>query len=273
MLEDKIPTGVDFIDRALGGGQNPGQVYGLLGPIGVGKSTLGAMIAAEGALMQTLHTRDVEREGVWVFVTLELNSRSILDMAVSHIAKLDRTVLQRIYFPSDLCQLSRDFSSITDEQLRRIDELLRHLHIIHISNECFRSEAAPVQTIRNRLNDLTSVSGIVIDYAGTAVSQYIELHGLHERNASRLLQEFLADCRSLLARHYSCPVWVIQQLNGTASSRSASALQSHLDASNCRHFGDNLDACFVLGTQDPVSKCFEVHCSKAAQAPQFTLLV
>ena len=48
----RFPTNVPFLDDFLGGGHAPGEVHGVLGAIGAGKSSLALRIAWEAARYQ-----------------------------------------------------------------------------------------------------------------------------------------------------------------------------------------------------------------------------
>jgi KaiC/GvpD/RAD55 family RecA-like ATPase len=81
-----IPTNISFVDRLLNGGHYRGKIHGLLGTVGVGKTTLGAMIAAEGALREHYQGNS----GAWYFITLDQRASEIRWHMLSHGAKIKR---------------------------------------------------------------------------------------------------------------------------------------------------------------------------------------
>ena len=83
-------TGIDFLDQCLSPPGSPAVLYGLLGPIGVGKSTLGAMIAVEGAKAEYARRLRGEVSRTWVYLNLDGNPSDVQERLFSHAAKISR---------------------------------------------------------------------------------------------------------------------------------------------------------------------------------------
>lgn len=282
------PTGLPFVDRFFGG-QLIGGTHGLLSPIGVGKTTAAAMIAAQGAHRQMRRPGAGEqRHGVWVLVVLDGQVYDVLEAAFCHLTGLPRNVFRK---------KSQEFLRNPDSEVRHLVErehvpgslsgrgaldtmcvaeclmpgLSSHIAFIDMAaGDPFRSARSPASGIAAHLEQIHvhsgAVGGVVIDYAGEAVRIFRPSASPDYRITSRMLRQFASECRDLIARRFACPTWIVHQLNGAANQRRPTDRQHHVDAAGCRKFGDELDACFVMGTQDRESGYFSLACTKAPVA-------
>lgn len=284
---DRGVTGIDFLDACLPQNAPPAQVIGLLGPIGVGKSTLGAMIAVEGAKIQLARRLAGGAWGTWAFVNLDGAEYDMWERITSHGAQLSRTrsspreawnrpqegwrETNRPYEIERAAELpQRD--GVPLPEYERLADFHRHLfgsslQLVHLANRDFgplRSLIAPIVAALESLACNGRIAGVVIDYVGMATRT---LPGDDPRHRSGQIQQFVRDCRQLIASRWDCPVWLIHQLNGRANGRRSGAIQHHSDARDCKRFGDELDACFVLGKPDPETSALLLHCTKPHSDP------
>lgn len=280
-------SGVDFIDRRLGPVRPGGQLYGLLGPIGVGKSTLGAMIAVEGAKRAlTRHTKG-EKPGAWIYINLDGSKADVEKLLLSHGAKISRNELDRdrdglltnlstnenyhVYETDRRAELPHKEDVLLGEAERLVDFSsrlqARHLRLVDLDSVEWGQATRPSQCIAEGLEYMTLVvriAGVVIDYVGVAVKEYI---GREYQGLSGEISQFIYECRRQIADRWNCPVWLIHQLNGEANQKKPGAMQHHRNAADCDSFGENLDACFVLGQRDRVSGAFLLQCTKSSIQP------
>ncbi len=283
-----IPTGVPVLDRLLHGGQLAQGVHCLLGPTGGGKTTLAAMIAAEGALRAAHAGVPGERLRPWVFVTLDMPRDQIEVLARSHAAKIDRNLLATARSPSCFSQPGdpreyerrrrkelviggRPLLTEVERYAAIVPTLSRHLLIIDLEKQEFGTRGCPAGNIKRAIDcllpDNACPAGVIIDYAGVAVDKYVESHKFSRKVVASMLQVFATDCRALFAKNFGCPVWIVHQLTGAANSRSAGANFNHQDALECPKFSTGFDVCMVMGTHMPSSGQFSIHCTKAPQEP------
>jgi RecA/RadA recombinase len=263
---NRIPTRISYLDRVLRGGNLARGVHGLLGPIGVGKTTLGTMIAVEGAQ----HQHFAGQSGRWVFVSIDERIPTIVSRAVSHGAQISRQLADQIT-PSATLEPERLSTEIAKLQ-RFMPVLVNHFATIDLSAEQFGGRTSPMQSIVDRIVQLECrVAGVVIDYAGIAVRRHVAARGFRENGIARRLSHFVAESRTGIARRFECPVWIIHQLNGEANRNSPCVTPHHRNAAGCRSFGKELDACITLGTMDRQSHCMLIGVTKAPADPEIQI--
>ena len=279
----KHPIGVPFLDRFLEGGHQGGQQYGLLGPIGVGKTTLGTMIASQGALREKAAADRGEAWGVWCIVSVDTPIEVVQQLVLSDLGRISRQEHKSIdykklcsglqgYEHDHIAEIPHKDGVPLGEQ-QRYEEVCklfgRQLNLLDFLPEDFMSD--PVSVISNRLeNELGNanyIAGIVVDYVGLIMNRHLRDSDIPAQWRAGRFKKFVEESRCRLAQKFGCPVWLIHQLNGNANKRSPVARQHHRDAKETKHFGDHLDYCFVLGTQDPNSRCFTLECTKALTPP------
>jgi hypothetical protein len=276
----KISTGIAFLDSLLDGGQLACGLHGLLGTIGSGKTTLGSMIAIEGARIEYERARRKEQAGRWVFVTVDQPATQIEQLAISHAARIRRTAVDgRTPISEELdawaCETQGDAgaavtsNSSERQRLQWLHPLrCNHLHLVDLSIlRHFDGSPHPVDYLSRRIKMLavsTPIAGIVVDYVGLLVNNFNfpPTSDGSPRKSSTLIRQFVAKARNQLARQFDCPVWLIHQLNGAANGMSPVAVQHHQDAAECKHFGDALDTCLCLGRKDQTGAVL-LNCSKA----------
>ena len=217
-------TGVSFLDRIMGGQLVPG-VHCLLGPTGSGKTTLGAMIAAEGALRQARLAESGQPAGRWIFINLQMHAIEVRTLVVSHLAKIDREVLGtasstdafstsnnlRPYETRRLGELSRHDGNTGGERERYRDAVAiveKHLEVVSMEPYQFTQSLSPVACIRHHLDgqptDDRPVRGIVIDCADLAVDYFMKSPGGIGPDEklfiveAKLLVQLVEDCHRLL---------------------------------------------------------------------------
>ncbi len=285
--EETGVTGIDFLDQYLPHSQPANLVYGLLGPIGVGKSTLGAMIAVEGAKKEYARRLAGSTSGTWVIVNFDGSETDVLERIVSHGAKISRSQryrrsiqenLSRIW-ANHLYELKRkeelpQAKGILFGETERLRYFTAHLwnqelHLLHLASEGISRAEPLVQTISGHIERLVQhrrIAGVVIDYVGMAVREYVG-HDSPYWELSHEICSFVSDSREQIAERWDCPVWLVHQLNGAANQNRPGIVQHHNDASECRRFGEGLDACFTLGTRDSQTAAFQIACTKSPTEP------
>ena len=197
------PTGIEIVDRLLGGGHEAGKVHGLLGVMGVGKTTLAASLIAEGALAASRTAGQATNRGPMVFVTLDEPGRNIRQRMLSHLGKIARSSLRvssetaplstrqnlKDYEKAMLSDFTRaGLPMVRDGAVAFAQSILdSHSRIIDLSGAL--AERDPIPAITAALDG--PISGLALDYVGLAVRRMHERRNLKMNRLSGLIVDFV----------------------------------------------------------------------------------
>jgi hypothetical protein len=281
------PVNVSFLDDFMGG-QAGGEVYGMLGPTGVGKTTLGCMIAVEGAFYQQSVASVESEAGHWYYVTYEAPvDPDIRFQIMSYAAVIERTTLFKGLELSTSDNL-KDYEKIRwkaaleaglkvegeKERLARVAPKLRkNLWTVDMSGSLEENPtigSGGVDEIVDFLNaekeQGKKIAGVVIDYVLIAVKRQMDREGISYDQLRHFVGGYGDKARMKLARHFNCPVWLLHQLTGEANMRAPTAKQHHAMAAEAKNFADNLWYCFNLSTKHLEYNTCLISCSKARRS-------
>jgi hypothetical protein len=290
----KASTGLPWLNVYMNGGDAPGEVYGLLGAFGSGK-TLFAVQAAVAKARQLLVEHAAGGPGhvlrhACVF-HYEAGRDEFVRRVWSNAAQIDSNTLE-VFNAATLS--TRGHLKPYELELFAPDIAARGL--ANVDGECERLEQVKAELLRRNLR-LFDFSGpkeapeqgtgyvdeiaaaleqeerngrppgvVFVDYAGIACKRYIRSKNLRIEEMRHLVGGFGDECRRKIAARFGCRVWVLHQLSGEANKRSFRATQSHADAAESKSFAENLWFCFELGTKDPGTGITQLHCSKQRRA-------
>lgn len=278
-----VPIGVPFIDSAVGG-QRAGEVGGILGPTGGGKTTFGVHMAVAHANLCWYNGQSTgTRPKFVVYITAEESAAFLRPRVWSAFFRIQR----------DRAAATDPFSHMTTQanilpyerddqagQPRVLSERERYELRRPILNNCFavldlsgsaefphagtgyvdEIEAHLTRLIESRQDQ--ELAMVVIDYAGLIVQRHLEFNGRDEGDRLPLLKYFADNCRKKIAERFECAVWVLHQLNGTVGGRKSTAKMSHTDAADSKAFAENMSVCGALGVADPSNGCRLLNWSK-----------
>ena len=272
-----VSTGIDFVDKVLGGGTQRTGVYGVIGPTGVGKSTLAAMLAVRGALRAHNATDNEKfdlahrRNRPWALIDLRGDTANTRRLVMSYAANVEKTAFFQTVEPANSPvqnetrksgQGLKPSTKDKDNPFQRTAKILNdNLYAFSVNN--ISPSPAGILYYLNSLSDFVKfgIGGIVID--DVRLSWYAHSQKFpQDTDERRFYLDFVNDFCSFLSIKFRCPVWVTHQMSGKACSRRPADQFTHRDAADCRNFADQLDACLVMGTPSEDEQVFSLRCTK-----------
>lgn len=271
--EKYLSTGIEFIDHFLGGVKGQ-EVYVLLGPTGGGKSALGLQLCTAQA-KNIYNTDPAYEDYVNVFITYEMDHAASAVRALSQVSEVPIKTL-RATFSSGSVPTQDRYPVTPLERVNKAIELInKHLVILDFSGH--RREngvvygyggidelAATLMTLADRKR----IGTVVIDWAGACCDKYLGTISVKNFDSARIahLSSFVTQVYDRIAAVLDCPVWVVHQLSGVASSRPPQKYAHHSDAAYCKSFANYAWAALCLGTKDPETGVFSLNASKLRNA-------
>jgi RecA/RadA recombinase len=290
-------TGCDFLNRFLGGGHCPGEVYGVLGPFGSCKTTMAVQAVVETARRCRKAVLESDGSGptpVAFYVGYEAQpSPELRHRSLSYAARIHRKSLETMSGLSDLSttdslkpyerkefysklQLGEKVPGEQDRARSAIKLLNDHVRFVDMTGGDPENSGAGagfveevLRVIDNEVRRANVVPAVIwIDYAGAMVKRYLAATNKdYASNYRHLINEVPARCKTLLSQRFNCPVWVLHQLSGSANSKSPGAKLHHTDAAESKSFGENLDFAFTIGNPNDANLCV-LSCTKHRRQPK-----
>lgn len=279
-----IPTNVPFIDNYIGGGFGQTDVAILLGATGSGKTTLGAQIIASMAKEAYSRNEDI----VFVMATYEDTAGAVGRRIISNLATIPRNKLKSRDFLNELSDKNnpqqyekkiqarnKNFIIGERERFEAIMPIIEnHIRILDYARGGTAKDSRTVgcggflEICRDIEKIEKRIGIIVIDWIGMLVDRYLELVGSKNQQTDEhiRLRRSCDEAYKILALKFNCPVLLIHQLSGTATSKSPTAKLSHADALGCRTIAVNAWHVFVMGTKDHATNTVKFHCTKTRHA-------
>lgn len=246
----KDPFGIAFLDPLLDGGSAVGEVYGLLGVSGMGKSILGQQMAIEKAR---------HRKHVAVF---------------HYEMDLHPDVVQRMYayladVPRDLLKKAPTMSRLPPQYLQKLNQeedafAREYLHVIDM--KASRSAGAGgMNDIRAQLRELDMkgqhAEFVVIDQLMPMVKRAMVAGNMKvDSSVQRTLMQRFVDEAIVMARpsDMATSVMLIHQSSSDVKKRKAVIKPKQGESLEDRAFDNWLSYCLALGTQDDERRCWFV---------------
>lgn len=257
MSNKSFSTGVAFVDALLDGGHRRKTMYGLLGPIGIGKSHLADQLAGEGARLLEQNNMP----GKWVLVDLENSWQLVAFRLISLLSGLSREEVGRVLSSrNDATGRCREAVALIHRRIAWFtpDVVRSLLHAKHPENTL----AELVKTIAAE----TPIAGLIVDHSSMFKTGGDVTRAMNAFQISRRVLDFVEACGNL-AERYDCPVWIVHQQNTAANEKHPLAAQNHRSASISKRWSDRMNYCLVLGTHDRATHCFTIRCTKAPGIP------
>lgn len=283
------PTMLPFLDTPMDGGHARGEVYGILGPFGVGKTTLGIQLCVEQC--RYWHDREVEygEDGGQVyFFSYEQSATEVRRKAIACAARIHMSTMNTLTgedclsTPDNLKQYEVDMFTRAGllaggapappgERMRYEDvkEMLRnHLRIVDLSGgskkrtgDGYVSEIAAILDNSVRKNDSTPRM-VCVDHVWLAAYRHMQSQGMDERRLRHFITMFGDDMKTKVAERFDIPCWLLHQYNGDANKASPAKLLHHTQAAESSSFAMPLSFCFCIGNKDQQSNTAQMACTK-----------
>jgi len=277
-----IPTGIGFLDESLAGGMIPGELHGIHSFTGGGATTLSCMIAAQGALAEWKATYPGPCKRRWCVVVTGQGIGDHWASIFSYLAQVPWNDAGEHWRAIDAMQTDELSAAVesawrhgpADERARCIlaHAVLQKAIIVidgssSIKNFYWTPTAILTQSVDRAVGPKTRIAGLVVDGLDFFVERYRRLTAQPEEAKSRLYRTFLAECRQTYGGQGGVPIWITHRLRGALAQSPPDTILSHHDVGECKHLGDELDACFVLGNKDDAGR-FVLRCTKLHRASQ-----
>ena len=280
-----IPTGFPFLDVPMGGGAADGEVYGLLGTYGSGKTMLACGIGGEAATrsIRLATQQQVQPRHVFHF-TYETSPNDIRKRVIAYLAQIKLDHLNRLPYSETLSRQGRRhpyeealFPNDPRGEWERFNDTRNIWNIYHIMDmrgprDNPKAGSGGIDEIHAELEKYRRQHDVlpdtvIIDYALVCVRRMIRARGWDpDRRLRHLMGEFGDEARRLIATHFNCRVWVVNQLSGQANRRSPGARMSHADSAEATNFAENLWYCFCLGNKNRENNTVVLDCTKTRRS-------
>ncbi len=270
-------TYLSFIDKFLGGGHAPGEVYGIMGPFGSCKTTLAIMLAVNAARhAHAERATNADYDGYVFYVSFETRIKEMRLRAVSYAAEVHRDSLQNMgadglkalstakhlkkYEKKRFRKQLDNGEKVLGEQgrVKRAAKYLntRFIGIDLTGHDSKRRQAGGgfveeiariIATELRRRGTKARATAVIIDYVGAMAKRHLAAIGKDESALRHYISGAALKARNQIADQFDCPVWLIHQFSGEANRRAPGGRYHHTDAAEAKNFAENLDFAFVVG--------------------------
>lgn len=276
-----IPTEFAPLDVLIGGGDRAGAVYGLVGAINAGKTTLAGQITLN-RISRYLSAHRKKRKEVdpkWMrayYISYEINSKEFTLRAIPYLAGIHSDDLRRV--DGAVSRLSRVFGKDehgktcrheVDEfskQTKLGDKILSAYQRARCWGErldrtlCFAGfneagrgmngidEVAQLVEADQRRRGDPGVLMITIDHVAAMSEKYMMVPGREHITRQQFIDSIPSEAVSQLAVPFKCPVWLVHQAAGYMNDKSPGARAHLSDALGSRTFAISCYYSLHLGT-------------------------
>ncbi len=269
------------------GGHAPKESYGILGPFGGGKTTMGVEITVENAKQAAAELAERRAAGlpdiikVVYHVSYEAPLEELHIRALSYLAQIPRDRLTAIISekayhllggPDDFQEYERElFGGAIGSEQKYVCERQRFENAIRLLNTHWRPVDMTGSSEEGRGHGLTgeiasvinqdlvasSQDGVphlcslaLVDYVLAAVEKHLMHNDLDRNQMRHYVNRFPLWLKYDVGIRFECPVWSLHQLNTQANSFKPNRPATSTDAAEGRAFAENLDFLFIIGKAD-----------------------
>lgn len=288
----KFSTGLKYFDEFLGGGQAPNEVYTLIAPTGLGKTTTAIGLAVEAARIWNMAFLNgtLTRRKVSCFFSYEQDIDQLRLRFWCYAAAIDSTRLEN--YADEKVELSTKGNPEAYELVDFADEIkacgvenfdCEQERLVAATNELnetvrifdFGGTAENPRAGEGLIDEIVlvltalqkeglDVGIVIVDYALAAVRKHIAAKGEDPNNRLRhYMTNYCNEMRYKVAVPFKCPVWCLSQMNAESNKKSPTAAQHHASAAECAAFSENAFFAFEFGTKDEINMTCRLFCTKS----------
>lgn len=247
--EPKQPTGVIFIDQALGGGVQPKRLYGLIAPSGGGKTTLSNQVGVSYAMMGH-HTLVCSYE--------EPITAEYMAPVYANATRIKRSRIESIRSINELTEPERVLYK------KGCEKVGRYLHFADMSGkDNAGSGGAPEieQMVVRLINSGIKLEAVIIDWFWVVAKRAFSTVTVQKGKQSddrQFSQQLMDDIRRIAVK-YDLWIWINQQTAPAAATKKGSANWN--ESAEFKSFAWLLSGCFCLNAMD-ANQIAEINLSK-----------
>lgn len=234
---DRYPTGVDFVDRALGGGVMPGEVIGFVMPTKAGKTTLGLQMACE-AVLRGHYVLYIQFEQL---ITGDLAKRQIV---------LASGGTRKDWYGSDATKARPD---LQDKVLKAAEIWAEYLYCYDtwVGSQNPLNDPSEVYDLVQEIEEDSGrkVGLVILDWWGLMRNKLLSANNINDEKMTRRKQQEWMHSIKHYSGHYAVPTILFHQVAGAAAARKSGTPTAH-DAQGDKDWPNLMDACFVSSRKD-----------------------
>lgn len=289
-----VPSGIPWIDAHIERGQRYGDVNGIIGPTGAGKTTLGSQLFVSNVREAIKQAASGEDDRLCVFYTYEQrafdlqqkvfsNAFSIARSSIREDTRLSECFSNGTTIPLKSYEIGK-FNNMSEVERYNLDRahFSRHGIIRNMSGVADICDDERMINIKKNkgigglqelVNDLhyiqdtrkQGIRAVFIDYIGLVMERQFSITEDSDV-LYRGLKRFPDEVRQKVAGEFNCVVWLLHQMSGSANKVRPTTPLHHADAEGCRSLANNMSNCLCLGNPDAGSegggKCLYLSFSK-----------
>lgn len=262
--EVRTPTGVDFFDLLIGGGVKAGDVIGVLGPSGGGKTTLAVMLACSFARLR--------REYVGYFSYEDEYFDEISRRTYGYMGGIPRSILHGLH---DIKQLPASYASALDMALAEYGEYLLPFDMVRDSSKGVGGGGATELEIALRLSAEKGKPCrlVIIDQLQPMVMRYMGQKNQDPEKMRFVMSAMIPALKRIAqAGRMNCAVILFHQLATAFQSGNPTRKMSRAQGSEYRAFDQFVQACLNLGVTDDKNRSW-LSATKARDAKLTDLII
>ena len=267
--QERVPTGIGFIDRLTGGGLVFGQHLGILGPSGGGKTVI----------------------SIQLMCNLAIQGHNVLYLQFEQPVKGDPDIVSRIYSYLSGEPITTFYGKTTKElnpevlnklrKMQPISDRIRCASMLDVKEEGGHATGAgSIQDIINVIDEAIR-SGftpkvVIIDWLGAAVSDFMNAGDGGDQNYP-IVAEHIQDVLNGYGKDHGISIVYSHQTSTEAQARESAYKPKKGDAYYFRAFANKLETCMQIGTAtlqpDETQVCYLVIGKARGAVPNKSIVV